>query len=78
MLDTSGTIRRFSCWYRPGATNCQTWYSTHGSAIRKATSKVTFIGTKNEPVTSVTIILPPLGSDSISGAANRLKITGAQ
>ena len=26
MLDTiSGTISFFSCWYRPGATNAQTW-----------------------------------------------------
>jgi hypothetical protein len=38
---------------------------------------VTFIGTKNEPVTSVTIMRPPLGSEC-SGAANRLKICGAQ
>ncbi len=56
MLTTSGMIIRFSCVYSPGATKRQIWYSTHGSAIRKAASSVTFIGTKNEPVTSVTIM----------------------
>ena len=45
----------------------QIWYMMKGNAPKNATNIVTFIGTKKEPVTSVTIILPPLGSASKSG-----------
>ena len=39
---------------------------------------VTFIGTKNEPVTSVTIILPSFGRFCIKGRASSRKMSGAQ
>ena len=67
-----------SCRYKPGAMKAHNWYITTGSAIMKATNMVTFMGTKNEPVTSVTIILPPTGSAFNKGWANRWNISGAQ
>ena len=36
-----------------------------------ATSMVTFMGTKKDPVTSVTIIFPPAGKACNNGCANR-------
>ena len=56
----------------------QIWYMMNGNAPKNATNIVTFIGTKKEPVTSVTIILPPLGSASKSGREKIWKISGAQ
>jgi hypothetical protein len=58
--------------------NAHNWYMITGKAPKKATNIVTFIGTKNEPVTSVTIILPPLGNASSNGLENKWKISGAQ
>src|SRR5260364_43648 len=68
MLPTSGAIHFLSCRYKPGATKAHSWYSTNGSAITSASSSVTLTGTKNEPVTSVTIILPSFGKFISSGA----------
>src|SRR5205814_2708492 len=59
---TSGSTRRFSFAYRPGATNAHTWYRTYGSAITNATRNATLTGTRNTPTTSVAIIWPPAGS----------------
>src|SRR5260364_123953 len=60
-----------------GATKAHSWYSTNGSAITSASSSVTLTGTKNEPVTSVTIILPSFGKFISSGRASQRKISAA-
>jgi len=46
--------------------------------MTRATSIVTFIGTKKDPVTSVTISLPPAGRFAMSGRARIRKMSGAQ
>ena len=66
---TSGATSRFSCAYRPGAINAHSWYSTHGSAMRKAASSVTFIGTMKGVITPVAIIRASHGSATIIGRA---------
>ena len=57
--------------YRPGATNAHTWYSTTGSASRKAASSVIFSGTRNGEITLVAISVAPAGNCATSGAASR-------
>jgi hypothetical protein len=58
---TSGSTSFFSCEYRPGATKAHTWYSTTGSAIRKAAISRIFSGTTKGEITEVAISVVPLG-----------------
>ena len=67
--NTSGSTSFFSCEYRPGATNAQTWYSTTGSASRNAAISRIFSGTRNGEITEVAISVAPLGRCATSGAA---------
>ena len=66
----SGSARRFSCRYRPGATKAQAWYSTTGSATMNAAIIVTLTGTMNGVMTPVAIMRVPSGSEASMGAAS--------
>lgn len=68
---TSGSTRRFSCAYRPGATKAQTCHSTKGRAIRKADISRIFKGTMKGEITEVAIMVAPWGRCATSGAASR-------
>ncbi|GAO26723.1 serine-tRNA ligase [Alicycliphilus sp. B1] len=68
---TSGSTRRFSCEYRPGATKAHTCHSTKGSAIRKAVISRIFSGTMKGEITEVAIMVAPCGRWATSGAASR-------
>ena len=70
----SGAASRFSCRYRPGATNAHTCHSTYGSAIRNAANNVTFSGTMNGVMTPVASSLVPTGSAAIIGRDRKSKI----
>src|SRR5438046_10642813 len=72
VLDTtSGSTSFFSWVYSPGATKAQTWYSTTGSASRKAAISVIFSGTMKGEITLVAISLVPAGRLATSGCARR-------
>jgi hypothetical protein len=70
----SGPASRFSCRYRPGATNAHTCHSTYGSATRNAANSVTFSGTMKGVMTPVASSFAPAGSAAIIGRDRKSKI----
>ncbi|MCY1359045.1 hypothetical protein D9M69_455990 [compost metagenome] len=65
----SGSAKRFSWLYRPGATNIQAWYMSQGSASSTAAIISTLSGTKNGENTPMAISLASGGMCARIGMA---------